>query len=471
MMFLSTNKCDGSGDCIKQCPTKAIRYIGGKAFSCLTCGKCYEACPNDAIFKNNYGGYVVDRAKCNACGICMHSCPIDNIKIEDGVTYGICSRCGVCMEACPNSARVDGFELTEEKHLNFIKSLNFNLPPIEVPKKSEKKVVTRGYFGTNYDDCIFCGRCQDKCPTNAIKVHIDRDEGICTQCRACVDACSNGSITKQLIINHDTCTLCLNCVKNCPHDAITIGDFEVNINGINQKSAGSIVSCLNCGLCAELSENNSLKRINNAQRYDPTADIGETVEKVHEVSIGLCPVSTLKEDENLFIFDEVNNAELPTLSGFCVSCGTCVNACDVQGARVYKVATWDGSISDDCISCGICYEVCPEEAITLNRGSISVNLDKCILCERCAVHCPVDAIPRSTMHKRIIDSGFCFIDEKLCINCGLCYKTCSYDAIIKKEDGFEVNDEKCKYCGACKNACPSNAFIFERNFKDSTEGI
>ena len=54
MMFLSTNKCDGSGDCIKQCPTKAIRYIGGKAFSCLTCGKCYEACPNDAIFKNNH---------------------------------------------------------------------------------------------------------------------------------------------------------------------------------------------------------------------------------------------------------------------------------------------------------------------------------------------------------------------------------------------------------------------------------
>ncbi|WP_394347110.1 4Fe-4S dicluster domain-containing protein, partial [uncultured Methanobrevibacter sp.] len=47
-MFLSTNTCDGKGECIKQCPTKAIRLINGKAFSCLTCGICYENCPNDA---------------------------------------------------------------------------------------------------------------------------------------------------------------------------------------------------------------------------------------------------------------------------------------------------------------------------------------------------------------------------------------------------------------------------------------
>ena len=26
-MFVSTNTCDGKGECIKQCPTKAIRLI------------------------------------------------------------------------------------------------------------------------------------------------------------------------------------------------------------------------------------------------------------------------------------------------------------------------------------------------------------------------------------------------------------------------------------------------------------
>ena len=34
-MFVSTNTCDGKGECIKQCPTKAIRLINGKALSCL----------------------------------------------------------------------------------------------------------------------------------------------------------------------------------------------------------------------------------------------------------------------------------------------------------------------------------------------------------------------------------------------------------------------------------------------------
>ena len=41
-MFVSTNTCDGKGECIKQCPTKAIRLINGKALSCLTCGLCYK---------------------------------------------------------------------------------------------------------------------------------------------------------------------------------------------------------------------------------------------------------------------------------------------------------------------------------------------------------------------------------------------------------------------------------------------
>ena len=72
-MFLTTNTCEGKRDCINKCPTKAIKFINGKAFSCLTCGICQKNCPNDAIFRNIYGGYVVDRAKCNGCGMCMYN--------------------------------------------------------------------------------------------------------------------------------------------------------------------------------------------------------------------------------------------------------------------------------------------------------------------------------------------------------------------------------------------------------------
>jgi energy-converting hydrogenase B subunit K len=210
-MFLSTNTCDGKRECIKQCPTKAIRFINGKAFSCLTCGICYKNCPNGAIFQNSYGGYVVDRAKCNGCGMCMHNCPTSNITIEDGIVYGICSRCGVCSEVCPN--RVDGYELEKDKQLNLIRSLQILYPPLDnVPHKSESKVkeLTRTYVGTDEEKCILCGRCQEYCPTGAIHVRIDRDEGICSECRLCSDVCPNESMNKLQIVNKSSCTLCLN---------------------------------------------------------------------------------------------------------------------------------------------------------------------------------------------------------------------------------------------------------------------
>ena len=140
-MFLSTNICEKNEDCIKSCPTKSIRLINGIPFSCLTCGICYKNCPNHAIFKNSYGGYVVDRAKCNGCGMCMYNCPTNNITIEDGVVYGICSRCGVCAEQYPE-CRVDGFELEKEKQLSLIKAFNILNPPLDnVPHKTENKIV------------------------------------------------------------------------------------------------------------------------------------------------------------------------------------------------------------------------------------------------------------------------------------------------------------------------------------------
>ena len=414
-MFLSTNTCKENEDCIKSCPTKSIRLINGVPFSCLTCGICYENCPNHAIFKNGYGGYVVDRAKCNGCGMCMYNCPTDNIHIDDGVVYGICSRCGVCAEKFPE-CRVDGFDFEKEKQINLIKSFNILNPPLDnVPSKGESNVreVSRTYFGTDIEKCILCGRCQEYCPTGAIHVKVDRDEGICRECRICADVCPNMSMNKHQIVNK-----------------------------LNQKPDGKIISCLNCGLCADLCENESHKNVDGKLRYDPTLD---TENITHDVAISHCPVLTLREDEEMFIYDEFSDEELPALAGFCVSCGKCVQVCDEVNARQLMTHTWDGKVTDDCISCGICVEMCQEDAITLHRGKISVDMDKCILCENCAVHCPVDAIPKSTMYKNEITDGFNFIEQKLCMHCGICHGICSYDA--------------------------ARAFLFERNFKDSIEGI
>jgi len=60
--------------------------------------------------------------------------------------------------------------------------------------KKEYPVATRGHIAITIEDCIFCGICEKKCPSDAIKVvRTDKSWEIqrfgCIQCGACVEAC------------------------------------------------------------------------------------------------------------------------------------------------------------------------------------------------------------------------------------------------------------------------------------------
>ena len=45
-----------------------------------------------------------------------------------------------------------------------------------------------------------------------------------------------------------------------------------------------------------------------------------------------------------------------------------------------------------------------------------------------------------------------------CIRCNKCFKTCSFDAIIKTESGkYEINQTRCDVCGSCALVCPKQA--------------
>jgi energy-converting hydrogenase B subunit K len=453
VMFLSTKKCEGIGKCVEECPTQAIRIIEGKAFSCITCGACAEACPNSAIFKNKYGGFVVDRAKCNACGVCEMTCPVNNIKIEEGVVKGICARCGICVDACPINARADAQDVIEDRQLKFLESLNLTIQPGSRVQKEEEN-VKRINICTDPEKCTTCGRCEYYCPTGAIMVDTG-SEGKCTDCRICEDVCPVGAITEG-VVDEEKCTLCLKCVSECPNSAMYIEDFKVKIRKSEEgeEITGSIVSCLNCGLCAEACTHGALRVIDGKLRYDPTLCEDCTTMDCLDV----CPVGTIR------LADDPERC----IKGFCVSCGKCVQSCDVNKARTLKTIEWDGSVTEDCISCGICSELCPKGAVTLRRGSIDVDLEKCILCENCAIHCPMEAIPRTATTKKSIKEGFSFVQDKLCMNCKLCTKICPEEAIKENSEGrIVVDDSKCTYCGACSNACPARAIILEREFEVS----
>ncbi len=95
--YLVTNACHGciASPCILNCPKDSIEKVHGKAIidhkTCINCGKCLkvcpynaiihvpipcrEACPTDALSKDEHGVVRIDYDKCIYCGKCILACP------------------------------------------------------------------------------------------------------------------------------------------------------------------------------------------------------------------------------------------------------------------------------------------------------------------------------------------------------------------------------------------------------------
>lgn len=101
-------------------------------------------------------------------------------------------------------------------------------------------------------------------------------------------------------------------------------------------------------------------------------------------------------------------------------------------------------VSDECRGCIAhkCYENCPRKCISFNDDlKASIDKSKCINCGMCAKSCPFNAI-----------------DNKV----RPCERACKVKAIssnIGITNEAKINDEKCIHCGACVYSCPFGAIV------------
>ena len=72
---------------------------------CFQCPKadCLEACPEQALYRNEHGVVLVAEDKCNGCRECLEACPYGAIELNpSGIAYK-CDTCGgdpVCVREC-----------------------------------------------------------------------------------------------------------------------------------------------------------------------------------------------------------------------------------------------------------------------------------------------------------------------------------------------------------------------------------
>ncbi|MEM3640301.1 MAG: 4Fe-4S binding protein [Candidatus Bathyarchaeia archaeon] len=216
---------------------------------CVGCGICEKICPekavtiSPAIIHNGRlikkGQIDIDADKCMFCGECVVLCLLNAIKIEiDGkervpvvenevfpvlvkditVNVSICDPvCKLaCQEICPTKA---------------IKVMLEGAKPLEM-----QKIV-----GVQIDKklCVFCKKCEDACPVNAIRVTkpisglIELAANKCPEgCRVCVDVCPSKCIdideSGKPTVSKEYCIYCGVCQEVCPEKAITVGRTAVS---------------------------------------------------------------------------------------------------------------------------------------------------------------------------------------------------------------------------------------------------
>ena len=101
----------------------------------------------------------------------------------------------------------------------------------------------------------------------------------------------------------------------------------------------------------------------------------------------------------------------------------------------------DGKVDKDkCTGCGACANICPKHVIMIDAGGPRKPVVMC-----------------SNQDKGPVAMKACTTS---CIACGMCERTCKFDAIHVVDGVARVDYDKCKGCGMCAQKCPKKIILF-----------
>ena len=131
-----------------------------------------------------------------------------------------------------------------------------------------------------------------------------------------------------------------------------------------------------------------------------------------------------------------------------------------------KVAAGPLECNFGCLGFGSCVAACQFGAMSIGpNGAAVVDPDKCTACMACANACPRHLITSVPVSKKVHvacanqDKGKAAMSvcANSCIGCGMCQRTCKFDAIHVVNNVAVIDYTKCKGCTMCAKACPRNA--------------
>ncbi|WP_456374018.1 4Fe-4S binding protein [Methanocaldococcus sp.] len=162
-------------------------------------------------------------------------------------------------------------------------------------------------------ECIGCGLCVSKCPTNAIKI-FDFRETICSVCGTCLEICPNKAIIKdRFTIDESKCMKCGICILFCP---IPIIKKEI------PKPKTPVIlkdRCNSCGLC----DCEAIDVLN--KEIDPEKC------KLCLKCIDRCPLQAILTPD-----EYVNSLIIKVDIDSCIFCRECEEVCPIRGNNEHR---------------------------------------------------------------------------------------------------------------------------------------